>query len=306
MSGRYAHLRVALGILAATIVMQTADGQTELMTTADYNRLGGPAPDFVERYGEAPEQYGQLRLPATASPGLPVPVIVVIHGGCWLEEYDLTGTEPLSHALTGLGVATWNIEYRRIGSDGGGWPGTFEDVAAAADHLRILAGRYPLDLDRVVTLGHSAGGHLALWLAARGDLPGGSPGSSDPLPVHGVVALAAVSDLVSGAENEVCGNAIPNLLGGMPAAEPERYARTSPRQLLPLGLPQVLIHGAGDQYVPPGQSRDYASAARDAGEDAELLLVENAGHFEIVAPTTTAWRSVERAVEELVASLRSR
>ena len=118
-----------------------------------------------------------------------------MHGGCWLAEYDLIGTEAMSAALTDAGVATWNIEYRRVGDAGGGWPGTFEDVAAAADYLRTLADRYPLDRERIIATGHSAGGHLALWLAARAKLPATAPGSRDPLAIQGVVSLAGATDL---------------------------------------------------------------------------------------------------------------
>src|SRR5439155_8576098 len=138
-------------------------------------------------------QFGELRLPKGRGP---FPVAIVIHGGCWRSDYDLKHVGPLAGALTERGIATWTIEYRRIGDPGGGWPGTFEDVAQAADHLRALARRYPLDLHHVVAIGHSAGGHLALWLAARPGLPPDAAlASADPLPISGVVGLAAISDL---------------------------------------------------------------------------------------------------------------
>ena len=134
------------------------------MSAGDVLALPRPEAQHRIAYGPGPQQFGELRLPDGAGPH---PVVIVVHGGCWLAEYDLGYMSSLAAALTADGVATWSIEYRRVGDDGGGWPGTFDDVGAAADHLREIAAEHELDLERVVAVGHSAGGHLALWLAAR-------------------------------------------------------------------------------------------------------------------------------------------
>ena len=149
----FSGLRPGLPVACICVLLLMACTPASLMTTADYNELSGPPADAISRYGEEPLQFGQLRLPGGDGP---FPVAIVVHGGCWLAEYPLTGTEAMSAALTDAGVATWNIEYRRIGDAGGGWPGTFEDVAAAADHLRELKERYPLDTSRVVATGRSS------------------------------------------------------------------------------------------------------------------------------------------------------
>ena len=209
----------------------------------------------------------------------------------------------MSAALTDAGVATWNIEYRRIGDPGGGWPGTFEDAAAAIDHLREIKDFYPLDLDRVVTTGHSAGGHLALWLAARHRLKPGAPGSVDPLPVQGVVSLAGATDLVAGEQGGFCGDAIPRLLGGTAEEQPARYGIASPQALLPLGVPQVLANGLEDPIADPRYSRDYAAAAQALGDKARFVGLSEAGHFELVAPGTSAWTAVQSEILRMINAL---
>lgn len=259
-----------------------------------------PPADHRSAYGSDPLQFGELRLPE--GPG-PHPVAVVIHGGCWRSEYDLRHVSPLSAALTRAGIATWTLEYRRIGDAGGGWTGTFDDVARGTDHLRTLARTHPLDLDRVVLAGHSAGGHLALWLAARRNLPAASAlRSPDPLPVRGVVSLAGITDLraySSGDGN--CNAAVAELLGGGPGEVPERYAQASPVELLPLGVRQRLLHGVLDPIVPVEQSGRFAERARALGDDSQVWLVEGAGHFDVIAPFAPAGARVEEAVRALAA-----
>ena len=188
-----------------------------LMTGQDLLALPQPPADRTIAYGSAPQQVAELRLPK--GPG-PHPVVVLVHGGCWQAPWGFDHVRSLAAALTAEGYATWSLEYRRLGDPGGGWPGTFEDVAHGADHLREVAREHPLDLDRVVAVGHSAGGQLALWLAARPRLPEGSPlRAAKPLRLRGVVSLAGITDLRAGAASGVCGDAIPQLLGG-PAAGP--------------------------------------------------------------------------------------
>lgn len=260
-----------------------------------------PAPAAGQRiaYGADPLQFGELRVPDGSGPH---PVAILLHGGCWRAEYDLQHVAPVAAALTRAGFATWTVEYRRIGNDGGGWPGTLDDAGAAADHLRTLAGEHPLDLTRVVAVGHSAGGHLALWLAARRNLPQSSARfRSDPLPLRGVIGLAAISDLrdyAAGSGN--CNAATLELLGGTPAEQPERYAEASPIELLPLRVPVRLVHGTADAIVPLAQSERFAARAIERGDDARVVRIDGAGHFDVIAPFSPAWRQVESAVRSLI------
>jgi len=289
--------RAALALLALAAAGTVAAGEATVLTAGDVVALPRPAADLRLAYGSDPLQFGELRLPA--GPG-PHPVAVVIHGGCWLAEYDLGYMSGLAAALAEAGVATWSIEYRRVGDPGGGWPGTFTDVAAAADHLRELAADHHLDLGRVVAVGHSAGGHLALWLAARHGLAADDPlRGPSPLPLAGVVALAGIPDLAAFAAPEGCGAAVAPLLGGEPAGVSERLHRASPIERLPLGLPQVLVVGGLDTIVPAEQAERYAAAAAAAGESVRVLPITAAGHFELVVPGSVAWPSVRDAVLEL-------
>src|SRR5215475_9605461 len=162
---------IVLISLAALAIICARQGQSsrDILT-----RAATPADDRIS-YGPNEFQFGELRLPKGAKGNGPYPVAIVIHGGCWMAEYGLSYMGHLSAGLTEAGVATWSVEYRRVGNSGGGWPGTFEDVSRAADHLRKISKQYNLDIDRVIAVGHSAGGHLALWLAARKSLPKGSP-----------------------------------------------------------------------------------------------------------------------------------
>jgi acetyl esterase/lipase len=269
------------------------------VTWAQVAALPVPPADHREPYGSDSLQFGELRLPRGRGP---FPVAIVIHGGCWRSEYDLQHVGPLAGALTRRGIATWTIEYRRIGDPGGGWPGTFEDVAHAADHLRALARTYPLDLTRVVAVGHSAGGHLALWLASRAKLPRPDAFAADePLPLRGVVGLAAISDLGAYARGSswCCQSAL-LLMGGSPDSLPERYALGDPIQRLPFGIPVRLVHGSEDAIVPIAQSRAFVEAARAKHDDATLTTVAGAGHFDLVAPDSPAGAIVLRTVSELL------
>jgi acetyl esterase/lipase len=198
-------------------------------------------------------------------------------------------------------VATWSVEYRRVGDDGGGWPGTFQDVAAAADFLRTVADRHHLDLERVVAVGHSAGGHLAMWLAGRRGLPADDPlRGPDPLTLRGVVALAGIFDLAAYAAPEGCGSAVAPLLGSEPDDVVDRLQRASPILLAPMGIPQVLVTGSRDPIVPPEQALSYQRVAAAAGDTVEVREIEGAGHFELVVPDTAAFASVREAVLALV------
>ncbi len=267
-----------------------------LMSFNEVLALKAGPPTARIAYGNGPQQFGELRIPDGKGPH---PVVILIHGGCWLADVaDLTYFSPMAEALTKRGVATWNIEYRRIGNDGGGWPGTFLDVGHATDHLRAIAKQHALDLDRVVVAGHSAGGHLALWVAARKKLAADSVVFiADPLRVTGIVNLSGPGDLATFGDDpkHACGgDTIRRLLGGGPKDVPDRYRDASPTMLLPLGVPQVNISGLRDQAVPFAHGKAHVEAARKAGDDARFVQLPEAGHFEVIAPTSDAWRVVEQ------------
>lgn len=265
------------------------------LTFQDVQKLKARPADSRVSYGAGAQQFGELRLPAGRGPH---PVAIIIHGGCWYSEYDLGHVAGFAEALNGLGYATWAIEYRRTGDAGGGWPGTFEDVAGGADFLTSLARTHPLDLDRVVAVGHSAGGQLALWLAARSVAPGdGRAQSSARLRLRGVVSLAGITDMKKFGSR--CGGAAAKLLGGSPDDVPDRYAQTSPVELLPARVPVRLVHGAADMIVPVELGREYEAAAKKVGGDVELSVVEGAGHFELIAPGSAAWPAVKAALLSL-------
>jgi len=270
------------------------------MTSQDLRALAQPPADRTIAYGPAPQQVAELRLPK--SPG-PYPVAVLVHGGCWQAPWGLDHVRSLAAALTAEGYATWSLEYRRLGDPGGGWPGTLEDVADGADRLREVAREHPLDLDGVVAVGHSAGGQLALWLAARPRLPATSPlHVAKPLRLRGVVSLAGVTDLRAGAAAGVCGDAIPQLLGGPPPGHALRLGQSSPIELVPLGVPVRLVCGARDPIVPIDQARSYEAAARAAGDTVTVDVIEAAGHFELINPSSAAWPAVREAIRALLES----
>lgn len=282
--------------LCLLLVLGARAGRAQELTFGDVEKLPAPAAGQRIVYGGDPLQFGELRLPKGKGPH---PVAVVIHGGCWYSEYDLRHLASFAAALTEAGFATWSLEYRRVGDPGGGWPGTFEDVARGADHLRELRRTYRLDLKRVVAVGHSAGGQLALWLASRPRLPKDSPlYAPKPLPLRGVVSLAGITDMRTFRPR--CGDAVTRLLGGTPEQHPERYRQTSPAELLPLGVRQWLIHGARDRIVPLEQSTRYKAAAGAKGDSVRLTVLEDAGHFELIAPQTNAWPAVGEAVRSLL------
>lgn len=286
----------ASAVLVLAVALAAASEEPTVLTAADALARPQPAPDHRLAYGDDPLQFGELRLPS--GPG-PHPVAMVVHGGCWLAAYDLGYMAGLAAALADAGVATWSVEYRRVGDAGGGWPGTLADVAAAADRLRGLAGSHRLDLARVVVVGHSAGGHLALWLAARHRLEAEDPlRGRDPLRPTAVVALAGIPDLGAYAAPEGCGAAVAQLLGGEPAEVPDRIGRASPIELVPLGVPQILIVGGRDTIVPAEQAERHAARAAAAGDRVEVREVADAGHFELVVPGSVAWPTVRDAVLE--------
>lgn len=250
-----------------------------------------PPPAPCIPYGEHPDQVANLHLPARD--GGPWPCVVLLHGGFWRTGWDRTLMTALAADLARRGIAAWNVDYRRVGQEGGGWPGTFEDVAAATDHLADVDS---VDVTRVATCGHSAGGHLALWLAARRLLGPGAVGAEPRVSPVAAVAQAAVSD-VERAWRDDLGRGAADALLGSPDDERERYAVASPAALAPLGIRQLLVHGTADDIVPASQSRDHA--ARDPL--AELVELEGADHFDVIDPGHAGWEAVTSRLPGLLA-----
>lgn len=271
------------------------------MTRDVLSRSARP-PDLTLSYGSLPEQVVDVRMPGGDAPAT---LVVVVHGGFWGAEWDRSHAGPLSEALADAGYVVATVEYRRAGMPGGGWPGTFDDLAAVADEVPGLVaaatGRVASPDAGPVLVGHSAGGHLALWLGSRHRLPGSSPWHrSRPTPLAGVVSLAGMGDLVDAERRGLGGHAARGLLGGAPGEHPDRYAVASPVRWLPLGVPAVLVHGAADPAVPVACSRAYARRATGAGDDVELLELDGLGHFELIDPLSAAWATVLSAVRRLV------
>jgi acetyl esterase/lipase len=289
--------------------------------------LTRPAPpaDLTVRYGPLPDHVADVRRPRGAVPATGAPLVLVVHGGFWQAEYDRGHTAPMCDDLAGHGWAVAAIEYRRVGQEGGGWPGTLDDVALAVDRVpglvaralgpqvlgpqvlgpKVLGPKAPgpkVRADRAVLVGHSAGGHLAVWAAARHRLPPGSPWRSagPPVGVRGVVALAGVLDLVLASRQRLGDGAADTLLGGDPEAVPHRYAAADPCALVPVGVPLTLVHGRDDDIVPVEISEAYAEAARTAGGSVRLRVLDGVEHFGVIDPRSAAWPAVVDALRELV------
>jgi acetyl esterase/lipase len=251
----------------------------DIMKSSDLLSFPNPPADHVISYGADRLQFGELRLPTGRGP---YPVMVLIHGGCWLAEYNINHIRKLAAAFTAAGIATWAIEYRRVGDPGGGWPGTFDDVAAGTDHVVKLARKFELDLDRVIVAGHSAGGHLAIWLGNR---PAEWPAKLEPTAV---LALAPAADLTYLHQQRVCGDVVDKLMGGSPGEVPKRYRLGSGSERLPLNVPQYIVIGAHDEnWAPVG--RQYIESARRQGNDPYVTIATESGHFEMIDPDSTTW-----------------
>lgn len=291
--------------LAAIVSALTATAvQAAPASVDDYMAQAAIPPDSRIAYGPAPAQVVDLFLPKGRGPH---PVVVLIHGGCFLAKFEgLTQTSGIAADLARRGYAVWNVEYRKLGEPGAGYPGTFQDVAAAVDRIRVEAARYHLDTGRVIAVGHSAGGHLALWAAGRGRLPSNSPlRTDDPLKIGAVVALAGIGDLEGQGRALAmpCGDdTLERLIDISGRAKP--YADTSPAELLPMGIRAVMVHGAYDHVLPPYIGRDYAVLARAAGDPVEVMTLPDAGHFDLVIVTTPAWKAVVRTIAREFARIR--
>jgi acetyl esterase/lipase len=264
-----------------------------LMIWSDLLERPRPEPDLALRYGDKVMQAADLWLPTGNGPH---PTVLMVHGGCWQSDIaDRSIMAWIADDLRRRGIAVWNVDYRGVDRDGGGYPGTFLDAAKAADALPGQAAAHRLDLSRLVAVGHSAGGHLALWLAARPGLPAGSPlKQADPLPIRFVVSLGGLPDLEIAATppGSGCGvEVIRQLTGG-------RFADTSVPRLGPLGVPQLLVNGRQDRIIPTRYAEDYARRMRAKGDRVEVRMIDRTGHVELVAPETAAWRVAAGAIEE--------
>jgi acetyl esterase/lipase len=293
--------RLAVGCFAAAALAAQATGAAaaQLMDWPDLLARPMPAPSEKIAYGPGPEQFGELWLPRGAGP---FPVVLMVHGGCWLSGVaKLSIMNYAAEDLRRRGIAVWNIEYRGVDRPGGGYPGTFEDVAAGADALETIGPAHHLRLDRVVALGHSAGGHFVLWLAARHRLPAGSVlMRARPLAIAGVVSAGGLPDLEPEAAAEVCGKGIiARLVGAPTAARPNVYADTSPAELGAGPERQVQINGEDDAIAPPAFAHAYA--AKMKGARLRTIVLPATGHVELIAPGSAAWNQV---VESLNALLR--
>ncbi|SRR6266567_6361066 len=258
----------------------------------DILTLPPPPADARLAYGSDPNQFLDLRLPSSKDKSKALfPLIINVHGGFWRAKYDLDHAGHLCAALAAKGLATANLEYRRVGNEGGGWPGSFADIRAAYSFLVQNAHRHNLDLTRIVLMGHSAGGQLALCLAAH-----------EP-SVNRVVSLAGVVDLQRAFHLHLSNDAVVGFLHGTPSEVPDHYREADPMELSIPQARQWLIHGSADEIVPPDFSRDYVSTKqKHAGkEDVHLLEISGAGHFDVIDPRSQAWKRVEETVLKLAA-----
>ena len=256
-------------------------------------------PDKLIRYGGAPQQFAELRFPEGEGPD---PLLFVIHGGFWQNRYDLSHTSHLCAALTRKGIVTCNLEYRRVGNPEGGWPETFRDLANGTDRIiEEVRSEKRVDVGRKAVLGHSAGGHLALWLTSMPSVPEGSEVFCRPKHrITQSISLAGVCDLRQAWQDNLGHGAVAKLMGGSPDELPERYRAANPTELLPTGAKQILIHGTVDDIVPVSQSETFSQRGKSLGADTSLVRLKDTGHFELIDPESDAWNPVERVVMSML------
>ncbi len=272
------------------------------MILADYLALTGPAPTARFPYGEAPSQYAELFTPAASAshPG-PFPVAILVHGGCWTSQFGgITQLRNMAGALAARGIAVWNVEYRRSDEPGGGYPGTYQDMHAALELLAKQAGPHRLDMNRMVAVGHSAGGQLVQWMAGRARIPASSPlHRANPLPVRAVVSLGGLADLRGEAAliKASCGRDTAELAGLPGPGRPDVFVDTNAAELMPNGSHTFLVTGELDTISPPRVAHDYAAKARKAGDRADVVILPGASHYDEVAASSPAWPQVLEVIE---------
>ena len=287
------HRFFVIGVLAIATAAAPPAG---LLKMSELTSRPRPSPTTTIRYGKDSLQVVDLWLPRGNGPH---PVVLMVHGGCWQTDIaDRHLMDWAANDLRGRGYAVWNIDYRGVDRPGGGYPGTFMDVATAADALKAHARQFRLDTRRIVAVGHSAGGHLALWLAARPRLPATSPlHANRPLPIKAVVSLGGLPDLeLETRVDNGCGKEVSATLGA------GHYAETSVPRLAPLGVPQYLVNGLKDPIIPTLLATDYRRRMRAAGDRVHIDWVRDSGHFELIAPGSRAWAA---AVNDIAAAVRS-
>lgn len=282
------------------MIMPLAPAAASVMSYADFRKLAQPPAPRTIAFGRDPLQHVELWMPQQEGRGgKAVPVVLLIHGGCWQTEVAKADImHRMAQTLAARGIAVWSVEYRGVDVPGGGYPGTFGDVAAAADLLRDRGASLGLDTRRVVAVGHSAGGHLALWLAGRHAIArGGALSATRPLRLKGVVSQGGLPDLAEArtAAAEACGVDTVDRLVGAPARS-HPYADTSPVSLAPLGVPQVMVSGAEDPIAPPRFAESYAAKVRAKGDAVSVVTVPGQGHFELITPGTPAGDAVIDAI----------
>ena len=286
-------LLLAALTLLTTLYIGPEEVDAQLVNWRDLISAEVLPPDELIQFGEDSLQFGELWLPDTANRKT---AVVLIHGGCWLSDYP--GVElmhPMANRLREEGFIVWNLEDRRLGHEGGGYPGTFLDVAEGADLLPSLLEERALQVARILVSGHSAGGHLATWLASRNNIPMESVLRREhPMQPDGLISLAGINDLEEYARygSSSCGEKSVERLVDVVERGSDAYRDTSPAELLPLGIPYIEITAAFDAPVPPFFGRAFTEKARAAGDDVTLILQPEAGHFEMVTPWSSEWVDV--------------
>ena len=288
--------------LIATALLAAAQSAVAAPMTLDqYLALNGPQPTAQIAYGPAPSQYAQLFRPAGNGP---FPVVVLVHGGCWTVQFGgIRQMRNVANALSSQGIAVWNVEYRRVDEEGGGYPGTHQDMHAALDSLQHHASQYQLDTSRIVAMGHSAGGQLVQWIAGRAKLPKTSPLYQEKfLPINNIISLGGLADLRHEEKliKSSCDRDIPQLAGSASTDRPDIYSDTNAADLIPNGTRTVLITGELDTISPPRVAHDYAAKAVKAGDHAEVLILPGASHYDEIAATSPAWKMVLPVIKQML------
>lgn len=294
-----ARLVTGFASLLSALSLPGTAAATVPMTLQDYLALSGPAPTARIAYGSAPSQFAELFRPEGKGP---FPVVVLVHGGCWTIEYGgISQMHNVAGALAARGIAVWNVEYRRVDEEGGGYPGTYLDMNAALDKLAAEAPRYQLDTSRIVAMGHSAGGQLVQWIGARGKIAATSPlFQPRPLAVRQIISLGGLADLRHEKDliKTSCGRDMVQLTGEPGPARPDVYADTSAAELMPNGSHTVLITGALDTISPPRAAYAFAARAQAAGDSAQVVILPNASHYDEIAATSPAWKLILPVLEK--------
>jgi acetyl esterase/lipase len=292
--------RSLLPLLCATVTLHAVAAP---MPLSAYLALEGPAPTATYAYGPAPSQYAELFIPAGTGP---FPVAVLVHGGCWTKQFGgITQLRNMAGALRARGIAVWNVEYRRVDETGGGYPGTYQDINAALDLLAARAPASSLDLQRIVAVGHSAGGQLVQWIAGRDRIAASSPlYQARPLSVRSVVSLGGLADLRSEQAliKSSCERDMVDLTGLPSATRPDVFSDANAAELMPNGSHTVLVTGELDTVSPPRVAHDYAARALKAGDRAEVVILPGASHYDEVAATSAAWPTVLQVIETVLQS----